>query len=161
MALLTRHLPFDDYDFYLCGPAPFTQSLYDGLRSYAISDHRIHAEAFGPSSLERRPDPGAAPPARPTASTRPVPVLFTTSLKEARWTPGSGSLLELAEARGLDPAFSCRAGSCGTCRTKLLAGTVTYPTAPTASIGEDEVLLCCSVPAAREDGAENRIELAL
>jgi ferredoxin-NADP reductase/predicted pyridoxine 5'-phosphate oxidase superfamily flavin-nucleotide-binding protein len=161
MALLTHHLPFDDYDFYLCGPAPFTQSLYDGLRSYAVADHRIHAEAFGPSSLERRPDPGAAPPARPAASTRPVPVLFTTSLKEARWTAGSGSLLELAEARGLDPAFSCRAGSCGTCRTKLLAGTVTYPTEPTASIREDEVLLCCAIPAAREDGADNRIELAL
>ncbi len=161
MPLLSRHLPFDDYDFYLCGPAPFTQSLYDGLRSYAVADHRIDAEAFGPSSLERRPDPGAAPPARPAPSTRPVPVLFTTSLKEARWSPGSGSLLELAEARGLDPAFSCRAGSCGTCRTKLLAGTVTYPTEPTASIGEGEVLLCCSVPAAREDEVDNRIELAL
>jgi ferredoxin-NADP reductase/predicted pyridoxine 5'-phosphate oxidase superfamily flavin-nucleotide-binding protein len=161
MALLTHHLPFDDYDFYLCGPAPFTQSLYNGLRSYAIADHRIHAETFGPSSLERRLDPGAAPPARPAPSTRPVSVLFTTSLKEARWTPGSGSLLELAEARGLDPAFSCRAGSCGTCRTKLLAGTVTYLTEPTASIGEGEVLLCCSVPAAPEDAGANRIEIAL
>lgn len=161
MALLTRHLPFDDYDFYVCGPAPFTQSLYDGLRTYAVADHRIHAEAFGAASLERHPDAGTVAPVRPAPSTQPVPVLFATSLKEARWTPGSGSLLELAEARGLDPAFSCRAGSCGTCRTKLLAGTVTYPTEPTARIGEGGVLLCSAVPAALEGEADNRIELAL
>lgn len=161
MALLTRHLPFDDYDFYLCGPASFTQSLYDGLRNYAIADDRIHAEAFGPSSLKRRTDRGAAPPVRPVASTRPVPVLFANSLKEARWTPGSGSLLELAEARGLDPAFSCRTGSCGTCRTTLLAGAVTYRTEPTATIGDGEVLLCSAVPAEATGEADNRIELAL
>ncbi|MCV3768915.1 pyridoxamine 5'-phosphate oxidase family protein [Rhizobium sp. TRM95796] len=161
MPLLTRSLPFGDYDFYLCGPPSFTQSLYDGLRSYAVADHRIHAEAFGPSSLSRRADPGPAPSMQPAASTQPVPVLFTASLKEARWTPGSGSLLELAEARGLDPAFSCRAGSCGSCRTTLLAGAVTYPTAPTASIGAGEVLLCSAVPAAMDGQAANRIELAL
>ena len=160
MALLTRHLPFDDYDFYLCGPASFTQSLYDGLRNYAIADDRIHAEAFGPSSLKRR-DRRAASPVRPVASTRPVPVLFANSLKEARWTPGSGSLLELAEARGLDPAFSCRSGSCGTCRTTLLAGAVTYRTEPTATIGDGEVLLCSAVPAEATGEADNRIELAL
>uniref|UniRef100_UPI00398C3802 FAD-binding oxidoreductase n=1 Tax=Rhizobium mayense TaxID=1312184 RepID=UPI00398C3802 len=33
MAMLTRFLPFNDYDFYLCGPAQFTQGLYDGLRA--------------------------------------------------------------------------------------------------------------------------------
>lgn len=53
MALLTRFLPFGDYDFYLCGPSPFTKALYDGLRVYNIGDDRIHAEAFGPSVLAR------------------------------------------------------------------------------------------------------------
>ena len=56
MALLTRYLAFDDYAFYLCGPAAFTQGLYDGLRGYNIADGRIHAEGFGPASLVRRPD---------------------------------------------------------------------------------------------------------
>ncbi len=37
MAMLTRFLPFNDYDFYLCGPAQFTQGLYDGLRSFNIA----------------------------------------------------------------------------------------------------------------------------
>ena len=83
------------------------------------------------------------------------------SLKEARWTPGSGTLLELAEARGLEPEFSCREGSCGTCRTKLIKGAVTYIKEPTAAIAEGEVLLCCSVPAEQEIDEENQIQLEL
>ncbi|MBY6264854.1 2Fe-2S iron-sulfur cluster binding domain-containing protein [Azospirillum sp. 412522] len=161
MALLTRFLPFDDYDFYLCGPPAFTQALYDGLRSRNIGDGRIHAEAFGPSSLKRTADTGAMPPVRPPPSTKPVPVAFMDSMKEDRWTPSSGTLLELAEARGLEPEFSCREGTCGTCRTKLLKGTVTYIREPTASVGADEVLICSAVPAEPAPGDENRIQLAL
>jgi ferredoxin len=153
MALLTRLLPFNDYDFYLCGPPQFTQALYDGLRGYNVADDRIHAEAFGPSSLKRTESTpvASAQPQRMPPSTKPVPVVFTNSLKEARWTPDAGTLLELAEARGLQPDFSCREGTCGTCRTKLIKGEVTYIKEPTAKIGDDEVLLCCSVPA-NQDG---------
>jgi ferredoxin-NADP reductase len=43
--LLKRLLPFDDYDFYLCGPGPMTQSLHGGLRALNVADERIHAEA--------------------------------------------------------------------------------------------------------------------
>lgn len=161
MALLSRVLPFNDYDFYLCGPPQFTQSLYEALRDYNISDRRIHAEAFGPSSLARTPDVAAPVSPRRPAATAPVPVAFTASLKEARWTPESGTLLELAEARGLSPAFSCREGNCGTCRTKLLAGAVTYQKQPTAAVADDEVLICCAVPAKPEAEGEERIQLDL
>jgi ferredoxin-NADP reductase/predicted pyridoxine 5'-phosphate oxidase superfamily flavin-nucleotide-binding protein len=156
MAMLTKHLTFNDYDFYLCGPPQFTQALYDGLRGYNIADDRIHAEAFGPSSLKRTADAKGFPVAslRAPPSDKPVSVIFTNSLKEARWTPDSGTLLELAEARGLEPEFSCREGSCGTCRTKLVKGAVTYVKEPTAKVGEDEVLLCCAVPVSQEGGIQ-------
>lgn len=161
MALLTRVLAFDDYDFYVCGPPSFTQALYDGLRHRNIADGRIHAEAFGPSSLTRTADAGVATPVRPPPSTGPVPVVFTDSLKEARWTPDAGTLLDLAEARGLSPAFGCREGSCGTCRTKLITGAVTYVREPTAAVAADEVLICCAVPAGRDADDGNRIQLVL
>ncbi|CAM4115169.1 pyridoxamine 5'-phosphate oxidase family protein [Bordetella muralis] len=162
MALLTRFLSFNDYDFYLCGPPPFMQALYDGLRGYGVADRRIHAEAFGPASLTRSPDAGVAisAPARLPAATTPVPIAFLNSLKEARWTPASGTLLDLAEARGLNPEYSCRAGSCGTCRTKLVKGAITYIKTPTAAVADDEVLICCAVPA-RQTDSEERIHLAL
>ncbi len=160
MALLSRVLPFNDYDFYLCGPPAFTQALYAGLRTYNIADDRIHAEAFGPSSLQRtRSVVTEEKPLAPVA-THSVPVKFMDSLKEARWTPDAGSLLELAEARGLSPAFSCRAGHCGSCKTQLLQGSVTYKTPPSARVAEDEVLICCALPA-QQDGDEQAIHLAL
>ncbi|MHC2435466.1 FAD-binding oxidoreductase [Bradyrhizobium sp. USDA 4451] len=161
VALLSRVLPFNDYDFYLCGPPQFTQSLYDALRGYNIADNRIHAEAFGPSSLVRKPDVASTGLPRRPPATASVPVAFTASAKEARWTPESGTLLELAEARGLSPAFSCREGNCGSCRTRLQAGAVTYLKQPTAEAADDEVLICCAVPAKPDGDGENRIQLDL
>jgi ferredoxin len=147
MALLARVLPFGDYDFYLCGPTGFTQALYDGLRGLNVADDRIHAETFGLSSLIRSVPACGEVGKLPPASTEPIPVAFLNASNEARWTPESGTLLELAEARGLSPEFSCRTGACGTCRTKLLKGAVTYAKAPTAPHAEDEVLICSATPA--------------
>lgn len=156
MDVLRAHLPFDDYDFYLCGPSPFMQGLYDGLRCLNIADARIHAEAFGVSSLTRKPDAAMAPHASATSAARPatgsVPVLFTASAKEARWNPGDGSLLELAEQRGLSPEFGCRNGNCGTCLAHLERGAVAYLHPPEYTPGEGEVLICCAVPAEGSTG---------
>ena len=66
----------------------------------------------------------------------------------------TSSLLELAEARGLQPEFSCRAGTCGSCKTKVLQGAVSYLTPPTAPVAEDEALICCAVPAAEGEALQ-------
>jgi ferredoxin len=159
--LLTETLPLNDYDFYLCGPAGFMQSLYDGLRKLNIADNRIHAEAFGPAGLHRQTDAGAdTGPVRLPAD-KPTPVAFVKSGKEARWEPGSGSLLELAEARGLTPAYGCRGGSCGTCRTRIVEGAVAYSVAPEFKVGSDEALICCAVPAQAEPGSTVHLLLDL
>ncbi|GAB2901311.1 hypothetical protein GCM10027093_42660 [Paraburkholderia jirisanensis] len=161
--LLRDTLPFDDYDFYLCGPAGFMQSLYDGLRDLNIADERIHAEAFGPASMQRRRAEQAedARPALLPPAEQPTPVIFAKSAKEARWAPGSGSLLELAEARGLAPEFSCRAGSCGSCRTRIVEGAVSYANQPEFKTADNEALICCSVPAKQEDGVMKPLVLDL
>ncbi len=148
--LLTSIVEVEDYDqldFVLCGPGSFTQAMYDSLREMDIRDSRIHAETFGPSTLRRIPDPDAVVIEQPPVATTSVPVVFERSAKEARWKPDSGSLLELAESRGLRPEFSCRGGSCGTCKTRLISGEVTYPQAPAEIPGVGEVLICCAVPA--------------
>ncbi|MFZ3153948.1 pyridoxamine 5'-phosphate oxidase family protein [Pseudomonas sp.] len=154
LAQIKARLPLDDYDFYLCGPGGFLQAMYDGLRALNIADQRIHAEAFGPSTLQRLAVEQSAAPIQLPAASAPVPVYFASSAKEARWAPGSGSLLELAESRGLNPDFSCRGGSCGTCKTRLVSGHVHYPNPPAQLPEGDSVLICCAVPAQQESGIQ-------
>lgn len=150
VARLSELLEVEDYDqldFVLCGPGSFTQALYDALRELDIRDARIHAETFGPSTLRRRPDPDAVVMEQPPAATTSTPVVFQRSAKEARWQPEGGTLLELAESRGLHPEFSCRGGSCGTCKTRLISGQVHYPQPPAEVPDEGQVLICCAIPA--------------
>ncbi len=159
MALLRQVLGFDDHDFYLCGPPPFMQALHDGLRDLNIADSRIHAEAFGPASMRRRVDAVPATVALPASVA--VAVAFAASAKEARWMPESGSLLDLAEACGLAPDFSCRGGSCGTCRTRIIEGAVAYAAPPSAKVEADEALICCALPADKASGGGARLILDL
>lgn len=162
ITLLKAALPFDDYDFYVCGPGSFTQSLYDGLREMQIPDKRIHAEQFGPSTLKRTLDVTTQPSTpQPAAADKPTPVLFANSAKEARWQPDGGTLLDLAESRGLTPELSCRGGSCGTCKTRIVSGQVHHTVTPGIRLAPDEALICCAVPAASEPGATTPLVLEL
>jgi ferredoxin-NADP reductase len=156
--LLKTLLPFDDHEFFLCGPPGFMQALYDGLRDLGVRDARIQAEAFGPSSLKRRPDGAAAGPPAPAPAATQATVSFTRTGDAAEWTPERGTLLEFAEGKGLNPPFSCRAGHCGSCATRMSAGRVAYAEPTAWRPAEGEVLLCCAVPAA---GGGERIELDL
>jgi ferredoxin-NADP reductase len=149
--LLKVLLPFNDYDFYLCGPSSFTQALYDGLRALRVHDDRIHAETFGPSTLIRDLETTVPAVEQVAAAIEPVKVVFSAAAKEARWEPGGGTLLELAESRGLTPEFSCRGGSCGTCRTRLISGQVHYLNMPADPLPEGEILICCAVPAVGDE----------
>jgi len=158
MELLKSLLPFDDHEFFLCGPPGFMQALYDGLRDLGVRDVRIQAEAFGSASLTRRPDGAAAAPPPPPPPARQATVLFARTGEAAEWTPAGGTLLEFAEGKGLNPPFSCRAGHCGSCATRMNAGRVSYAEPTAWQPAEGEVLLCCAVPAA--DGGES-IELDL
>ncbi|WP_295440641.1 2Fe-2S iron-sulfur cluster-binding protein [uncultured Thiodictyon sp.] len=84
-------------------------------------------------------EPGA--PMMPPA-TAPVMVHFSRSGRQARWTPGSGSLLDLAEATGVPVAPGCRVGSCGCCETAVESGEVAYAKTPEVRIESGHCLLC-------------------
>jgi ferredoxin-NADP reductase len=148
--LLQSLLPLDDYEVYLCGPPPFMQALYQTLRGLGIEKNRIAYEFFGPATvLEQAPAP--APVAAPPVSDKKIDsdaitVEFRKSGLTAAWDEKAGSLLDFAEAQGLSPEFSCRAGICSTCKSHLVEGTVAYFEEPLDELGANEVLLCCSKP---------------
>lgn len=75
-------------------------------------------------------------------------VVFARSGISAAWD-GEGSILELAEAAGLSPEFSCREGICNTCITRLKEGSVEYRLDPLDPPPTGQVLICCSRPVGR------------
>ncbi|OUS01124.1 FAD-binding oxidoreductase [Gammaproteobacteria bacterium 42_54_T18] len=144
--LLQAVLPLDDYDFFLCGPSGFMQSMYDMIRGLGVSDARIAAEEFGPASLTRDHDE-ATVTFTPRPAAKEAIIEFTDSNVEQAWSEGDGSLLEFAEAHGFTPEFGCRSGQCGACKTQLISGEVSYQTEHSSAVNDDEVLLCCAIPA--------------
>jgi len=53
-------------------------------------------------------------------------VSFSVSDKKTVWDQSQGSVLDVAEAVGAEIQSGCRAGSCGTCLTKIIEGEVSY-----------------------------------
>ncbi len=147
IGLIKSLLPFDDYEFYMCGPPAFLESLYEGLKDLNVADNRIHYEFFGPGATLLREQPGQTIGlAEDLQDREPVLVRFAKSETQATWDASKGTLLDLAESEGLRPAYSCRSGICQTCSTKITAGQVDYLEAPMATPEAGEALICCSYP---------------
>lgn len=153
-ALLQEKLPLDAYQAYLCGPPPFMQAMFECLVSLGLPESRIACEFFGPvgklaahreaalvHAHQNRPRVQAS--ARgPEDATR---VTFVDSGITTTWDGNHRTLLDCAEAVGLNPAFSCRNGICNTCLTEI-EGKVRYLEEPLDEPEPGRALLCCSVP---------------
>jgi ferredoxin-NADP reductase/MOSC domain-containing protein YiiM len=146
--LLKRSLPSMDFDFYLCGPTPFMKSMFDGLLAWGVPESRIHYEFFGPASaLKERAR--VATPKRAAAASEccgEIEVMFSKAGLKASWNPSFESILDLAEANGLSPDYSCRSGICHTCICPLTEGEVDYVQEPLDPPDPGFVLICCSKP---------------
>lgn len=75
-----------------------------------------------------------------------ITVSFCESSKQYRWIGTKESLLEFAESRGIEVESLCRAGECGSCRTRLVEGEVKYHKKPGINPGRGYCLLCISKP---------------
>ena len=150
--LLKQLLPLDDYEYYFCGPPPFMQSVYDGLRDLSVRDDRLHYEFFGPGMTLHDEAPANSSDVAVVASDQPpVPVVFASSGIESTWDPTKGSLLDLAESEGLTPLYSCRSGTCATCQVPVLSGSITYADPPIAEPEAGNALICCAYPSPHSD----------
>ncbi|NIV75325.1 MAG: MOSC domain-containing protein [Gammaproteobacteria bacterium] len=149
IALLKQVLPFDDYEFYLCGPTPFMKSLYCGLLSFGVPGSRIHYEFFGPGSLltdEAGPCGPATARSAEQELTGGIQITFARSGVTAAWDPQCETILDLAEQHGMSPDYSCRSGICHTCMCALVEGEVEYVEEPLDPPDPGCVLICCSRP---------------
>jgi uncharacterized protein len=154
--LLKARLRFDDYDFYMCGPAGFMQSIYDGLRDLQVADGRIHAEAFGAPGLTRRQDAAALRAPARTVATDPTRVAFVRSAKEAMDAQSRDIARPGRIARRRSAVV---AEAAGPAPHKDTAGAVAYDSSPAFGVSEGQALICCAKPAGTAEGETLQLDL--
>lgn len=140
IALLRRLLPHGQHHFYVCGPPPMMASLVPALRDWGVARDAVHYEAFGSASIESAEDIAAVP------LDTPLVVQFAHAKRTLDWTGADINLLDFAERSGVAVVSGCRSGSCGTCETAIIAGTVRYAQTPSFEVAKGHCLLCVAAP---------------
>jgi len=135
-----------DADFYVCGPASMTTDVVDGLKVSGIDTNRVHYESFGPASVTKVKKQGAIElDGAESQAGKGFSIDFQRSNKTVTQADSSLTLLETAEAAGIEIDHACRAGSCGTCLTKVLDGEVEYADQAAIDIEAGFCLPCISM----------------
>ncbi|SFT83198.1 hybrid-cluster NAD(P)-dependent oxidoreductase [Paraburkholderia aspalathi] len=145
LELLSKWLPdYAEREVFTCGPAPYMSAVRKLLREGGHDPARYHQESFDISA-------GVAPePA--VAKSEAAQETFTIKLSRSSKSftiNASETVLVAARKNGVAIPSSCSQGMCGTCKTKVLEGSVDMK--HNGGIREREVqkgfrLLCCSRP---------------
>ena len=114
---------------YCCGPRP----LMEAVRH--MTDHwsstAVHFEAFSEAETHKAGD-------------KPFKVRLARSGKVLE-VPVTKTILEVLRESGLEVPSSCETGTCGTCRTKLLAGEADHRDLVLADHERaDQIMICVS-----------------
>ena len=144
--ILDAWLPPDDVDaWFLCGPQQMVLDLREALLEAGVPGERVHGELFHAEPQPRRPGP--------TTALLPGDAHVTIRLdgRESDFTlaPDGQPILLAALAIRPDLPFACQGGVCGTCRARLVEGSVgmdaTWALEPD-EIAQGYVLTCQSHP---------------
>lgn len=118
--------------FYMCGPDEWMKSLADGFTTVGVAPENLHWESFASNSGEPSSD----------TEVDSWQVRFARSGLTSTISIKPTSILEVAAQQGLSLPSACHSGACGSCKLKLLKGTVTYARRPTCGHKDDEVVAC-------------------
>jgi ring-1,2-phenylacetyl-CoA epoxidase subunit PaaE len=141
MGLMNRHklaeflstvVPAASIDHaYICGPFQMNDEAQAALLDAGVAEERIHVERFGvaPAAAGEQADgmsvgaivheakPGDAEVSR-------ISIVRDGLRREIEFRKDQPSILDAASAAGLEVPFSCTSGVCGTCRAKVMEGSV-------------------------------------
>ncbi len=155
-ALLSSAIRAEDVDeWFLCGPFELVQLCRDTLASRGVEPEHVRFELFTTGRPDR-PEGNAGRPVVADESQDTYKITFTLdglTGDVASPTHARESILNAALRVRPDVPFACAGGVCGTCRAKLVTGTVTMD--ENYALEQDEldkgyVLTCQSHPTSEE-----------
>lgn len=126
-ALLSSHVPeLQSARVHVCGPNAMMTSVERALLDLGLPPNQVLTEKFGTAKEARSEvdsESTEGEPSRDLAVSLPT-VSFVRSGKSSPLDPAK-TVLDVADEIGVEIDNSCREGTCGTCKVKLLAGEVT------------------------------------
>jgi phthalate 4,5-dioxygenase reductase subunit len=121
---------------YCCGPRPMLEAVRDMTGHWSAS--AVHFESFLDAAAQQKPED------------RPFTAGLAKSGDRIEVPPGV-SILEAMRARGHEAPSSCESGTCGTCRTRYLAGDADHrDLVLTEDERMDQIMICVSRAASPE-----------
>ncbi|MGH8288776.1 MAG: 2Fe-2S iron-sulfur cluster-binding protein [Steroidobacteraceae bacterium] len=133
--------PAEVAEYFICGPGDMIDTVSTALRQLGVPPERIRAEHFtvataaatapaataaasaGAVPLAAEPPAGGPSPAE-ESQVAEVTLIMDGRRRSFRMRMNAESVLDGAAKAGLELPFSCRAGVCSTCRTKVVRGEV-------------------------------------
>jgi ring-1,2-phenylacetyl-CoA epoxidase subunit PaaE len=120
-------------EYFVCGPGDMIEQVSATLRDLGVEAARLHAEHFTLATAEPAaaraaavaPGAPASQAVVPAAGEAEVTVLMDGRRRTFTMKVEGETVLEGAARAGIELPFSCRAGVCSTCRTKVVKGEVT------------------------------------
>ncbi len=148
--------PVQVEEFFLAGPNGSAVEFADTLKALGVSPVRLRGQEDRPLPPPAAPEPVHADTAKqtsPSENVTQVTVIMDGRRRNFSMARDGTTVLDAAEQAGLDLPFSCRAGVCSTCRTKVVKGSVemlqNYALEPW-ELEQGYVLACQSQPTCGE-----------
>ncbi|MCO6495899.1 MAG: ferredoxin--NADP reductase [Bacteroidetes bacterium] len=139
--------------YYICGPTPMMDVVMNGLSNIGIDPSHIHSEYFGATTKhENKVNDAKSETHAGFSGKAKVKITLYGKITEIE-VKDNQTILDAANAAGLQPPYSCTVGVCTTCRAKVLKGKVEMMEREGLSdseIDDGYVLTCQSLPRSSE-----------
>ena len=129
------------------------EQLCESLPVYGIAGEWVHTESFGgelhPQATAVTADEEIREALRAQEASgvnTGCRVALADAGREILYRPGDGSWLDQLQRQGAEVAGGCRAGSCGSCMTRILKGRVRMRAGGTQTSPDGWVLPCVAEP---------------
>jgi glycine betaine catabolism B len=105
----------DQRHVFMCGPEPFAAEVRRILQELGFDQAKLHSENFGSSRVAA----GGKRVPKPLALSEPRHRVHFIKSDRTVETDETVTLLEIAEAHGIEMGYSCRSGSCAECEVSF------------------------------------------
>jgi ferredoxin-NADP reductase len=152
VAMLDVAVPdFREREVFVCGPAPYMSAVRGILAAAGFDMAHHHEESFDFAALPEAEQSAVGAAEAALDAAEPVQSFRVEFAKTRRSLecPANVNVLDAARKAGIRLPSSCTKGLCGTCKSKIVSGTVEMKHA--GGIRQREIdagmaLLCCSTP---------------